>query len=564
MLRAASDSAGDCDVTFRATTDVPTTTAERALEPAALPKSVATTELLHIVALLVITLIGVLVRLYYLTQPLKYDEAVTFLEYVRLPLSVSLSQNYLPNNHLFHTLLARVSVRLFGEAEWSLRMPAFVAGVLMIPMAYVALRRLFSRDAALLAAALVAGSSILVDYSTNARGYTMVGFAFLLLLACAETLRRSGGAGWGTWALFAVTTACGFYTIPVMLYPFGAVALWLAAAALLQAPAARNRILVRLTVAAVVAGVLTLLLYTPVLLASGPDAIFDNQFVQRISKGKLMVRLPLALAVAVNGWRRDLATPVAVTLLAGVLASLTWYAWDAVRAHSSRHHLPSQARPGVDPLVVAVLWCFAAVLLHRVVPPPRTWQFLLPLLFAAAGFGCLETVRRPASKLMASGLPHPIVGAALVSALAVAMGADLASRTYAGQSPMYSDETGTLPEAARIAHDIAAKVRMSHRIVADVPADAPLQYYLRRAGVSELLWTRRDPNCPIVWVVTYDDSQHLFAQLEQAMKRARLRPAWYGGPRVIRKYPRATLTRYVRRRVPATMMSGPELPAKQT
>ena len=545
-------------MTFGTTKDLPAIPAERASEPAPLPKPVATTELLYVAALLVITLIGVLVRLYYLTQPLKYDEAVTFLEYVRLPLSVSLSQNYLPNNHLFHTLLARISVRLFGEAEWSLRMPAFAAGVLMIPMAYVALRRLFSRDAALLAAALVAGSSILVDYSTNARGYTMIGFAFLLLLACAESLRRSGGAGWGAWVLFAITAAFGFYTIPVMLYPFGAVALWLAAAALLQAPAARNRILIRLTVATAGAGALTLLLYTPVLLASGPDAIFDNEFVQRVSKGKLMVRLPLALAVAVNGWRRDLATPVAVTLLIGVVASLAWYARDAVRTESSENDRARPARARVDPLVVAVLWCFAAVFVHRVVPPPRTWQFLLPLLFAAAGFGLLETARWAASKLMPRGLPHPTVRAALVAALAIALSVDVASRTYAGQSPIYSDETGTLPEASRIARDIAAKARMSHRIVADVPADAPLQYYLKRAGVSEILWTRRDPNCPIVWVVTYDDSQHLFAQLEQAMKRARLRPAWYGGPRVIRKYPHATLTRYVRRRVPATMMSGPE------
>jgi hypothetical protein len=48
-------------------------------------------------ALLIIIIIGVMVRAYYLSLPIKYDEAFTFLEYAQQPLRSGISNYSFPN-----------------------------------------------------------------------------------------------------------------------------------------------------------------------------------------------------------------------------------------------------------------------------------------------------------------------------------------------------------------------------------------------------------------------------------------------------------------------------------
>ena len=79
--------------------------------------------------------------------------------------------------------------------------------------------------AAISAAALVPSSSMLIEYSTNARGYGIVCLFFMnTILVGAYALRHQN---WAAWLLLAVVSALGFYTIPIMLYPFGGVVVWL-------------------------------------------------------------------------------------------------------------------------------------------------------------------------------------------------------------------------------------------------------------------------------------------------------------------------------------------------
>src|SRR5688500_2353889 len=163
-------------------------------------------------------------RLLYLAQPMRYDEAVTYMYFVRLPWSEAVSTYTYPNNHVFHTLLAKASVSVFGNSPWALRLPALLAGLLLVPATYAVARAIYGSRAALVAAALVATSGMLVLYSTNARGYSLVALAFLLLLLLA--MRLLAGAPTRLWITFAIIAALGLWTIPVMLYPLGTVAVW--------------------------------------------------------------------------------------------------------------------------------------------------------------------------------------------------------------------------------------------------------------------------------------------------------------------------------------------------
>ena len=55
-----------------------------------------------------------------------------------------------------------------------MRLPALIAGILLIPATYLLFRVISNNLAALLSSALVAVSSPLIEFSTNARGYTTV------------------------------------------------------------------------------------------------------------------------------------------------------------------------------------------------------------------------------------------------------------------------------------------------------------------------------------------------------------------------------------------------------
>ena len=68
-----------------------------------------------------------------------------------------------------------------GNQPWVLRLPALLGGVLLVPATYALARLLFSPRAAVLSASFVAVSSYLVEYSTNARGYTLQALAFVVL-----------------------------------------------------------------------------------------------------------------------------------------------------------------------------------------------------------------------------------------------------------------------------------------------------------------------------------------------------------------------------------------------
>jgi uncharacterized membrane protein len=228
----------------------------------------------HAAVLGAVVILAFAARLPFLFLPIAFDEAHTFITYASKPLSEALSTYSAPNNHLFHTLLVHLLTR-FSSAEAVIRIPAFGAGVAVVLAAYWLGRRLYSRDAGLLAAALTAGSSALIEYSTNARGYTLLTL-FTLLLFVNATFIFEGGS-WRRCATYALIAALGAYTLPIMLYPFAGISIWLA---IMLRRSGQTRRLITLVGTVILTGILTVLLYVPVLLRSGAESVIGNAFVQ--------------------------------------------------------------------------------------------------------------------------------------------------------------------------------------------------------------------------------------------------------------------------------------------
>ena len=113
------------------------------------------------------------------TQSITHDEAVTYAWYVAGPIS-AITDMIDANNHLLYTILARISVKVFGHSELGLRIPSVVGGLLL----FVALW-LFGATACraalsfLLSLSLVALNPLFLDFCSAARGYGLA-TAFLL------------------------------------------------------------------------------------------------------------------------------------------------------------------------------------------------------------------------------------------------------------------------------------------------------------------------------------------------------------------------------------------------
>ena len=425
---------------------------------------------LHVLSLVVVVAAGVGARLSFLDAPMRYDEAATYNGFVSQPLYVAVANYSEPNNHLFHTVLAALSVDVFGGDPWSLRLTALVAGIAVILLSYVLAQRLYNPTAALLTAALVASSSTLIEYSTNARGYSLlVAFTLGALVAGARVIETGSP---GAWAAVAACSVLGFYTLPTMAYAFGGVLVWVGGSQLLRGDGWRD-IIVALSVCAAVTAVVSAVLYAPVFAASGIEAVTSNRFVRPRDAGEFLGGLPDHAWATLDSWTRDVPLVLSVILVAAVVASLL------LTRKLSRFPLP--------PLLAMLAWSVALLLVQRVLPFTRVWLFFAPVVFATgAGFiGWLVERRR-------SGV---IVGPA-VALVVVFVGVGWVIRS---DSVRTSTETGSLPDAPAIATYLGTVLRPGDSVLA-VGSDAILSYYLARDGrdADALIWQRPGPRVFVV------------------------------------------------------------------
>ena len=173
---------------------------------------------------LALMIVGTILRLITLDRGLWYDEILTLVESVR-PSLADIMTAYPGYNHSLYSVLAHLSVQLFGEHVWSVRLPAVIFGVLSIPMIYWFGAAITSRLEAALAAALLATSYHHVWFSQNARGYTALLFWTLLSTHLFVKLARDPGRRLAV--VYGIVIALGLYThMTIAFVPVGHAITW--------------------------------------------------------------------------------------------------------------------------------------------------------------------------------------------------------------------------------------------------------------------------------------------------------------------------------------------------
>lgn len=414
--------------------------------------------------ILILSTIGAfIIRWFYLFRPMRYDEAYTVVAFAIRPLWNAIADYHLPNNHVFHTLFVHFSTQWFGIEEWSARLPALFAGVLCVPTGYFLGKSLYNRSTGLLAAVWIGFSPILIDFSTNARGYTILCLLTLVLLGIANIVRSS--KNYAAWGLLSLVSALGFFTLPTMLYPFGATYLWLALSWLIRDISDRYKKIqfpLLLTLSGLLSGLLTLIFYTPVLLTSGINALFANRHVVSLSwfefSGNLVSKWLNTWQFWTNNW------PIWLSLCfgVGILLSLVLHK----RIGRYRIHL----------LFPTFLGIAIALIIQRVTPLPRIWLYLLPLMIMLSSAGWVGVVKiflqKTSKKTTQLAQFILILGLGLVLVLA----------TVQNDKSYSVDIAGPVGEAQFIANQLNAKIDKSEVIAANSPIQAPLRFYLLKLG----------------------------------------------------------------------------------
>ncbi len=401
-----------------------------------------------------------------LRNVMLYDEAVTFLYYAQ-DLWTAITAYDRPNNHFLHTVLVHFSTLILGDGEAAIRLPAFLASILGLGAVYLLGRRLFNRHVGLWAMALTGLSPWLMQYSYNARGYTLV--VFLTTLALAWLVMFLEGKG----SLIAVEAALvpALYTIPTTAYFCAALAvfalsLWLNRRLFSRGPdpAPLGRLLLAL--------------------AAWTGLLYLNPFFWRWLRGYSLYpsdvglrRLDVFFAFLGQNIFAVTTGPLPVYVGIGVVLLILGAA--AVRL--------IRTRPAAFGLIACILGVPPALVAIQAatgmnIPTPRALLFTVTVIYVLAAGGIYVLLSEVVRRLHRVGLrwrsPLPGLGPALIALLIFALGTPqyLTQFVPYDQRPNYQDEGHKVREIARY---LAAAVEPGDAIFIEACCiSAPVRYYL--------------------------------------------------------------------------------------
>lgn len=409
-----------------------------------------------ILILIFIVLAGVFARVVLLNAPMQYDESVTFMDFARISWRAALTDYSLPNNHIFHTLLVRLSYVLLGDSPWVIRLPSFIAGLSLIPLVYLAGNFFYNTHTGLLAAALAAWWPQMVFYAANARGYALLGLfsVSILILAGAAIKYRLPYA----WVWIAVISALGLFTVPIMAYPIGIVYLWAFFSYLQEKPINLQTFhnLMWMVAGGVLTIFITSLLYLPALYVSGLTSLFGNPFVRRLSWVEYIERLPSFLG---DIWMRFTEATWLLSiifLIAGIVfALLTTNRGDATRT--------SQIR-------MFFLFFMIVMPIQRPEMLSKLFFFSLPWFSVWVSAGWVTAFQ----KFFSPKMTRILVAACLICLSVAAVHRSMPNIPYL---------SGAAGEHEQIVQWLKSEMGSDDIVLVDFPLNSQIHYYALRAGL---------------------------------------------------------------------------------
>ena len=400
--------------------------------------------------------VGLVIRAYFLAEPMRHGESYTFLNFVNQG-PFFLFYYPLPNNHVLHTLFVKFSTLIWGAHPVSIRFPAFLFGIASIPLIFCLCRKVMHQRCGILAATAMAVVPCMVGPSVNARGYSLLIFLTLALAFVGmHVVERPSLLGWAVVSLIA---SLGMLTVPTMVFAIAGVYLWLACLLFLNRKTLAAILREFVIPCAIMTFVFTFILYVPCIVASGGMKSIVANYTIRSLHWKVFFPQVYPHVRAVFPYYFDkIPRPLSflgmLFLVAGMFGALRKRDWPLLLL------LPSMLLGG------------AAVLAAKhSIPPERIWVYLIPFGFVLADVGLTYLSGRLPRGLQ-SLLPVLIV--ALASLYAVSM----MSRGTTGKNAVR-----TFPEAPLMVKYLKPLLSSNDIIHLKRPADETMRFYFWYYGV---------------------------------------------------------------------------------
>lgn len=347
---------------------------------------------IHTYTFILIMLLAITVRIFYLFQPLRNDETMIFTMTVYdvthgVKGLIQFLSTHIDGMHTFYEFLVYLTYKFIGSEQrmWVIRLPALFAGILLVPASYMLIRFFYNKRAALLTAGIVAASPPLIFWSTNGRGYSVMGLIFLLIFTLGAYLKKNNNiAGW---YLFAILSAIGCYTITIFLFPLGVVITWLILSILFEDKHLDRGYLVRnLFFSIALTALLVFMLYSPVIfLGGGLGSLFKSDTTTMSQTWmEFFYRLPSGIHYSFKStlkyWFDSMPAIISILLAIGFFTSLIF------NKKLTAHRVP---------VVLAVpVWMLIVFLVFKIgFLQIRYNVYLLPLCIGLASAGIVYLSR---------------------------------------------------------------------------------------------------------------------------------------------------------------------------
>lgn len=214
------------------------------------------------------------------------DELYTLDKFTFVPISQTLCDYHVPNNHILFNLINNIYLKIIGvdslnnllESPWKLRILPLIYSFFTLQFTYKIGRKFFSRNMGIIAAAVLVTTIPFFSYSLQIRGYGLSTLFLTALIYYSLSFVRTKAIK--QLVVISVYASLLFYTIPSNIYYLACLLFILGILALTQAFKNKNFKLLftssfsKIMYALLIGIGIALLLFIPVF-----DQVFNNEYV---------------------------------------------------------------------------------------------------------------------------------------------------------------------------------------------------------------------------------------------------------------------------------------------
>lgn len=304
--------------------------------------------------------------------PISYDEALTYILFTDNPILYCISSYPFPNNHIFHSIITHITKHLpFFDILFKLRVSSILVSLLTWVIAYSFVKRYYSKKVALFVVAISSMLFMSIYYSYMSRGYALITLFFVISSFAACNIIKLGNRK-RDWAIFSICSVLGLYTVPSYLYPFVTLNIIIL---IFNYKNIRNQFCFNIAITLV-----TLLCYLPIILHEG----FGVLSAPRLSLDSVLTLFPIF-------FRNTFSEIFGFQPLYVIIVIAIPFIFALIKKRKN----------------ILILWFIfgitpvAFLLLHSVIPFPRTFVYYAFVILFLSGVSLKEYINRISIKVLA-------------------------------------------------------------------------------------------------------------------------------------------------------------------